>query len=126
MQETRITSLPQQFCLNRFDILPMNSTFQLLHAPQDGCKDVKTETGLFARMCVVKKHNISAYFIPKNVQSILTKFAETDILNANETSLFWKDLLLMTLYIIGMKCSSGKFSKETITVLFEIPQHERN
>lgn len=60
---------------------------------------------------------ISKDFITSKLQSIFRKYAESDIFNADETSLFWKALPSKTLTIKDMKCSGGKCSKERLTIL---------
>lgn len=56
-------------------------------------------------------------FVTNKFQSILSTYAEADVFNADETSLFWKALPSRTLTIKSTKCSGGKCSKERLTLL---------
>ncbi|UYV76908.1 TIGD4 [Cordylochernes scorpioides] len=51
------------------------------------------------------------------IPSLLAKYSPQDILNADETGLFYKLLPNQTMTIRGEKCEGGKKSKERITVL---------
>ncbi|KAK9738597.1 DDE superfamily endonuclease [Popillia japonica] len=53
----------------------------------------------------------------KTVGRLLTKTKYDDIFNADETGLFYKLNPDKTLRFMGETCSSGKMSKERITVL---------
>lgn len=51
------------------------------------------------------------------LKNLLSGYAEQDIFNVDETGLFWKLLPSKTLTFKGDRCTSGKKSKERITVL---------
>ncbi|UYV65615.1 hypothetical protein LAZ67_3004867 [Cordylochernes scorpioides] len=51
------------------------------------------------------------------ILSLLAKYSQQDIFNADETGLFYKLLPNQTMTIRGEKCEGGKKSKERITVL---------
>ncbi|GBN50562.1 Tigger transposable element-derived protein 6 [Araneus ventricosus] len=51
------------------------------------------------------------------LKSLLKGYDDRDIFNANETGLFYRILPDKTLCFKGEKCSSGKISKERLTIL---------
>lgn len=53
----------------------------------------------------------------RNITSILTDYAPSDVYNADETGLFYEMLPTRTLDFKGQHCHGGKHSKKRVTVL---------